>query len=586
MKPHNDTLPNPKEIEKEIGEFLKNKFGDTVRLISPFSKPVAETEETDTHAGVRKQRLMNFSLKPMELIDYLDQFIIRQDAAKAVLATKVCTHFNRIHQALQSESSETELVGRIKNNILMIGSTGVGKTYMIRLIAKKLGVPFIKGDATKFSETGYVGRDVEDLVRDLVREADDDVEMAEYGIIYIDEIDKIASSRNLIGADVSKTGVQRALLKPMEETDVELKVPHDPISMMQELEHYQRTGKKESRTINTGNILFIVSGAFSGLDEIIGKRLNTHAIGFHAPVDMRNNTAAILKQVKTEDLVDYGFESEFIGRLPVKTVFDELSQDDLFAILSNPNNPIVLSKKRDFSAYGIAVKFHPNALKRIAELAFQEKTGARGLVGVMESVLLPFESCLPSLKIDRFPVDVEVIDAPDALLDTLKTGTVPDTWQYRFKKIDAIEKALVSGYTRNNWKKLSLEHQLTLTSYRISHIAELYSRYAMTIDACIQHLKDYYDEVKRLEMAFFNNNDINLILEEDAIDRLIDLFIRTDMDYDDFYRQLNDDFRDALKLLQERVGMQRFFIPGRALEDPKAYLSDLLREKLSRDEPS
>jgi ATP-dependent protease Clp ATPase subunit len=160
---------------------------------------------------------------------------------------------------MESDDPIGAMVGSIKNNVLMIGPTGVGKTYVIKLIANKIGVPFVKGDATKFSETGYVGGDVEDLVRDLVREADDDIELAQYGIIYIDEVDKIASSRNLIGADVSRTGVQRALLKPMEETEVDLKVPHDPISMIQEIEQFRKTGKREKRSVNTGNILFIMS---------------------------------------------------------------------------------------------------------------------------------------------------------------------------------------------------------------------------------------------------------------------------------------------------------------------------------------
>ena len=155
----------------------------------------------------------------------------------------------------------------------MIGPTGVGKTYLIKLIAKKLGVPFVKGDATKFSETGYVGGDVEDLVRDLVYEANEDIELAQYGIIYIDEVDKIASSHNLIGPDVSRTGVQRALLKPMEEAEIDLRVPHDPISQLQAIERFRKTGKKEKRTVNTKNILFIVSGAFNHLDEIIRKRM-------------------------------------------------------------------------------------------------------------------------------------------------------------------------------------------------------------------------------------------------------------------------------------------------------------------------
>ncbi len=206
--------------------------------------------------------------------------MIKQAEAKAVLATKICTHYNRIkYQRRKPRLRGEEIVGRIKNNVLLIGPTGVGKTYLVKLIAKKLGVPFVKGDATKFSETGYVGGDVEDLVRELLVEADDDLELAEHGIIYLDEIDKIASSQHLIGPDVSRTGVQRALLKPMEETDVDLKVPHDPISQIQAIEHYRKTGKREKRTINTRNILFIMSGAFNDLAPIVKKRLQTAGHG-------------------------------------------------------------------------------------------------------------------------------------------------------------------------------------------------------------------------------------------------------------------------------------------------------------------
>ena len=208
-----EKFPDPKEIEKEISEFLSKKFGGSVKLISPVVLPQEASFEKEEES--RKTTKIDFSLKPEELEAYLDQYIVKQDEAKAILATKICTHFNRIKHAESSGENNKGIVGQIKNNILMIGPTGVGKTYMIKLIAEKIGVPFVKGDATKFSETGYVGGDVEDLVRDLVREADGDIEQAQYGIIYIDEIDKIASSTNLIGHDVSRTGVQRALLKPM-----------------------------------------------------------------------------------------------------------------------------------------------------------------------------------------------------------------------------------------------------------------------------------------------------------------------------------------------------------------------------------
>ncbi len=228
-----------------------------------------EDPEKETKSGVSK---INFDIKPEELEAFLDEYIIKQQKAKEVLATKICTHFHRIRFAENTKRlSEDTQVGSIKNNIIMIGPTGVGKTYLIKLIAKKIGVPFVKGDATKFSETGYVGGDVEDLVRDLVTEANGDIELAQYGIIYLDEVDKIASSNNLVGPDVSRTGVQRALLKPMEETEVELKVPHDIVSQMEALEHYRKTGEKNKQKVNTKNILFIMSGAFNGLEEIIIK---------------------------------------------------------------------------------------------------------------------------------------------------------------------------------------------------------------------------------------------------------------------------------------------------------------------------
>ena len=186
--------------------------------------------------------------------------------------------------------------------------------------------------------------------------------LAQYGIIYVDEIDKIASSNNLIGPDVSRTGVQRALLKPMEETEVDLKVPHDPISQMEAIEQYRRTGKREKRTINTKHILFIMSGAFNGLEEMIKKRLNREGIGFGAEIRSKDERAEYLKQVKAEDLIAYGFESEFIGRLPVIAIYERLEIEDLYAILKNPNNPITLGKKKDFKSYGIDIQFEDEAL--------------------------------------------------------------------------------------------------------------------------------------------------------------------------------------------------------------------------------
>ena len=274
-----EKFPHPKELEKEINEYLNKKYGKRFKLgvtSSVFPEPdLRKPKDEPGQEPAQGAAKINFDIKPEELEAFLDEYIIKQRKAKEVLATKVCTHFNRIRFSEDSKRlAEDSQVGSIKNNIIMIGPTGVGKTYLIKLIAKKIGVPFVKGDATKFSETGYVGGDVEDLVRDLVAEADGDIELAQYGIIYLDEIDKIASTSNLVGPDVSRTGVQRALLKPMEETEVELRVPHDIVSQMEALEHFRRTGEKDKQKVNTKNILFIMSGAFNGLEDIIKKRLN------------------------------------------------------------------------------------------------------------------------------------------------------------------------------------------------------------------------------------------------------------------------------------------------------------------------
>jgi ATP-dependent Clp protease ATP-binding subunit ClpX len=417
--------PTPEDIQRDIQEFLKDKYGeDAVHAEvdtlggKEMSQAPKEDEEPD----------LSFDMTPRELEEYLQEYVVRQEEAIEILATKVATHFNRMRWESDEGKSWKRIPGQIKPNILMIGPTGVGKTYIIKLIADRLGVPFVKGDATKFSETGYVGGDVEDLVRDLVRAAGGNIKQAEYGIIYIDEIDKIAASQGGLGPDVSRTGVQRNLLKLMEETEVDLRVPHDLASQMEAVMEAQRTGKAPRKKVNTRNILFIVSGAFSGLEDIVRKRMNRQPIGFGGDVEtkvaVRND---LFTHISTKDLLDYGFESEFIGRLPVLALLNDLDADGLFEILTNDYNAVIQGKIRDFAAYGIELKFEEDALRLLAKRAYMEKTGARGLTRVAERALVTFEKHFPSTSIREFTLTKEAIENPQPVCDEMVyTATVRD----------------------------------------------------------------------------------------------------------------------------------------------------------------
>ncbi|MBW1777256.1 MAG: AAA family ATPase [Deltaproteobacteria bacterium] len=579
MKTQNEKIPDPKELEKEIGDFLTKKFGDSVKIAGPVVLP-QELPFEKPGAGKKKKKI-NFDLKPEELIAYLDRYIVKQDTAKAILATKICTHFNRIKRFQNGGNDMGDMVGHIKNNVLMVGPTGVGKTYMVRLIAKKIGVPFVKGDATKFSETGYVGGDVEDLVRDLVRESDGDMELAQYGIIYIDEIDKIASSRNFIGADVSRTGVQRALLKPLEETEVDLKVPHDPISMIQEIERFRKTGKRDRRTVNTKNILFIVSGAFTDLPEIIRKRMLDQKMGFGAKIQSAKEQVDILKHVKSEDIISYGFETEFVGRLPVRAVFEHLTEADLLEILKNPNNPIILGKKYDFAAYGIDIRFEEALLGRLAQMAFQENTGARGLVSAVEKALLPFERRLPSTPLQHFPATTAILENPEKALETLLS---PQHREWVLETHEALlqaEKERIKAYCLANRKELSEKYNLTLSTTRIDNVAACYCKNIMDVGSAVEKIKSFHDEIKKIELYFYKSHDINIVLEEDAVDYIIDQLINTPLEIKDFYRKLTADFELGLKLVREKTGKSRFFITREALLNPEAHISALIKDELN-----
>ncbi len=577
-------LPSQEDLEKEIGDYLSKKYGGKVRIVSQmvFPKHLKPDETGKEGDGVGPDGdHVSFDLKPEELEEYLNRFVVRQEEAKAILATKVCTHFNRIRY-LNESGHDSLPVGNIKNNIILMGPTGVGKTFIVKLIADRLGVPFVKGDATKFSETGYVGGDVEDLVRDLVREADGDVKRAECGIIYIDEIDKIAATRNLHGPDVSRAGVQRALLKPLEETEVELKTPHDPISQLEAIERYRKTGKRDRRTINTKNILFIVSGAFSGLEDIIRKRLTRQSIGFGAEIK-KDEEIDWLAHVKPQDLIEYGFESEFIGRIPVIALLHELSEDDLYDILRNPNSNVIISKKHDFRAYGIDLKFEPDALRLLAHKAYEEKTGARALVSVVEKALLPYEKRLPSLDVSFLVVTREMVEDPEGELEKFLENPFNSRLLRSYEALVAHEKEQIAAGLKHHELPQWAEDGVELTEKRQELIAHLCLKQDMPVERAADKVLFWIRQIRSYEVSFFNRCGVRIEFDDSAIDRLLE---GCQYDSGSLYSQcerLSNILEYGLTMVRERSGQDVFYISSEAVENPELYINRLIRQSYTSD---
>ncbi len=412
------------EMLDDLSQYIQKKFGGQASFnigpafAAPPPSPPPAKEKSKRHFK------LEFNYTPKEVKEYLDRFVIKQEEAKKVLSIAVCDHYNH---ALQDVGKKMDY-DYIKQNVIMIGPTGVGKTYLIKCVARLVGVPFVKADATKYSETGYVGKNVDDMVRELVQHADGNIELAQYGIIYIDEVDKIASTFNVSGRDVSGSGVQRNLLKLMEETEVPLRDPMDMSSQIEAVMEFQQKGKIQPKVINSRHILFIVSGAFEGLAGLVKRRLTNQAIGFGAGGTEKEKDSRYLELAQTQDFIKYGLEPEFIGRLPVRVACENLKEEDLFKILSCSEGSITKQYRAAFGAFGIEIEFKPDGLKEIAHLAQREETGARGLLTVCEKIFRNYKYELPSRQVKKFTVDRKLVKNPAAVLrEILKDGRRRET---------------------------------------------------------------------------------------------------------------------------------------------------------------
>lgn len=579
----------------------------------------------------KTKKIEDFFMLPGDLIHHLKRFVVKQDDAKLTLATHLIGHRNRLRYCINQGIDPMDNDAGVKPNILLVGPTGVGKTYLIKLIAREIGAPFAKYDATKFTESGYVGEKADNMVRGLYQKAldmvmadseykdlnileqiDIAIYLTQYGYIFIDEFDKIAKPESSIGHDVSREGTQRSLLTIIEDRDIPLFDLQDPSTHLKLKSIAEANGGKipDQKYINTKNIIFVFSGVFQGIHDIIKQRKSTAGIGFGATLKNQIEDA-VVKELQTSDLVKFGIEGEIAGRIPVRASLEELDEDDLYAILKMENSPIVQHFILTMKSYNIDVQFEDEVFRLIAKKAYEEKTGARGLVTAMNYFLEIFQGKLPETKITSITITKELVSLSKAeiheFIEVLKSEMLKVDGLTEYSEsmegfFDEFQKETGVRVILNESARTELYENSPVSLYKAAKIVfgeykGLFTNIAkhglqrIEIKSTMDILQSIRDEIaKDIKKVSFSDDGINAVkrvikertglelkFSRDAIVEIYLFALRKRKTPVDVFNQVFGRLEDGLKLYQS-MGGEDLNIDSNFVKDPMGSISKIIAE--------